>query len=294
MTAPDDDVPAAAAIDDLAGRVLAAARAARPGGRAVPAAAEISAVEAFSRAADALGGLLCALEDEAWPLPVLRDLTVQELVGHLLGVEQDLHRALRGPTDVAAADHVGTTQPTAVAQGGRAPADTYRDWRAAVDATVSTAAGMAPDTVVALHGLRLPLQALLVARSFEFWAHENDIRAVAGFPPSVPDPSSLTLMTDLAVHMLPRAMAARQPGAPTIPLHLVLTGPGGGSWDVDVPAPPGSTAAADDQLMIVTGSVDFCRLAANRLSPDAVDAHISGEPESARRIFAATATLALD
>ena len=292
MTGPENSPPA-----ELTDRVLAAARTARPVGRAVPAPPPVNAAEAFSRAADALAGLLCALDDDAWHLPVLRDLTVQELVGHLLGVELDLHRALRGAAQVGAADHVSTTQPTAVAQAGRIPADTYRDWREAVDVSISMVADVLPGTVDGLHGLRLPVDALLVARSFEFWAHENDIRAVAGFPASEPDPSSLVLMTDLAVGMLPRAMAAHDRGGATAPLHLVLTGAGGGTWDIAIPAAPDAADAGRHdpaELMIVTSAVDFCRLAANRLAPADIDAHVVGDAVSARRVLAAMTTLALD
>ena len=73
---------------ELRDRVLAAARAARAMGRPLPGVPEISAVEAFSRAADALLGVLTALPAEAWRTPVLRDLDVQGLVGHLTGVDR--------------------------------------------------------------------------------------------------------------------------------------------------------------------------------------------------------------
>ena len=77
-------------------RVLEASWQARAAGRSVPEVQEISPAEAFSRAADAFYGLLCALADEDWARPVLRDLDVQGLVGHLIGVEEDVHRCLAG------------------------------------------------------------------------------------------------------------------------------------------------------------------------------------------------------
>jgi hypothetical protein len=292
VTARDQHLPPT----ELAGRVLDASRAARAPGRFAPPPPDITAAEAFSRAADSLGGLLCALDDAAWDRPVLRDLTVQELIGHLLGVEGDLHRALTGTADVAALNHVGTTQPSAMAQSGRLPADTYRDWREAVDVTLDIVTSVTPSARrLGLHGLRLPLAHLLVARAFEFWAHENDIRRVTEQPPSVPDPSTLALMTGLAVEMLPRAMAAQEPSERTVALHLVLTGAGGGTWDVDVPSVMGATpGAASPALMIVTDAVDFCRLAANRVRAEDVDAYISGDQDRALRVLAAATTLALD
>ena len=84
-----------------------------------------------------------------------------------------------------------------------------------------------------MHGMRLPLASLLVVRAFELWAHDNDIRLVAGLPPSVPDPSTLSLMTELAARLLPHAAALAGLDEP-VSLHLVLTGPGGGTWDVPI------------------------------------------------------------
>ena len=33
-----------------------------------------------------------------------------------------------------------------------------------------------------MHGMHLPLGALLVVRAFELWTHDNDIRRAAGLP----------------------------------------------------------------------------------------------------------------
>ena len=192
----------------LRDRVLAAAFGARAGGRALPDVPEISPAEAFSRAVDAFSGLLTALPAGAWRTPVLRDLDVQGLVGHLTGVEHDAHRALAGDPDVACADHVGSTQPAAERQVRRLPADTRREWHAAAVRTLARVRGADLDAIVLLHGMRLPLRALLVVRAFELWTHENDIRRVTDLPESVPDAATLRLMTDLAVRMLPTVTGA--------------------------------------------------------------------------------------
>jgi hypothetical protein len=73
-------------------------------------------------------------------------------------------------------------------------------------------------------------------------------------------------------------------------LRLVLTGPGGGTWDV---------AVGDDQsepvfVRIVADAVAFCRLVANRLRPDELDARVNGDTARAARVLAAAGTLALD
>ena len=81
--------------------------------------------------------------------------------------------------------------------------------------------------------MRLPLCTLLIVRAFELWTHENDIRRAMGWAASVPDPSTLRLMTELAARLLPQAGAGL--GEP-VDVRLVLTGPGGGTWDVTVGA----------------------------------------------------------
>ena len=103
----------------LRDRVLEASRQARAVGHCIPEAGAISPAEAFSRAADAFYGLLCALTNEDWRLTVLRGLDVQGLVGHLIGVEDDTRRCLAGDPDVADANHVESTQATAVLTGCR-------------------------------------------------------------------------------------------------------------------------------------------------------------------------------
>jgi uncharacterized protein (TIGR03083 family) len=271
-------------------RVLVASRQARAAGRSVPEVQEISPAEAFSRAADAFYGLLCALGDADWPRPVLRDLDVQGLVGHLIGVEEDVHRCLSGDAGVAEADHIASTQAAAARQAVWPPAVTRTGWRSAADQSLELvrAAGNL-EARVAVHGMRLPLGALLVVRAFELWTHDNDIRRVAGLPSSVPDASTLRLMTGLAARMLPYGATLTGLREP-VSLHLVLTGPGGGTWDVAV----GEHAGNPARVRIVTDAVGFCRLVANRVDAADLDLHVTGDPGRAAEVLAAAAALALD
>ena len=201
-----------------------------------------------------------------------------------------MHRCLAGDPDVADADHVGSTQPAAVRQAGRAPDQTRADWRRAADRTlelVQTAAD--PRAEMAVHGIRLPLGALLIARAFELWTHENDIRRAVGMPASVPDASTLRLMTELAAGLLP--YAATRTGVPgPLSVRLVLTGPGGGTWDVAIGEGPSDPVAVG----IVTDVVGFCRLVANRATPAELDLYVTGDRGQAEGVLAAAAALALD
>ncbi len=151
--------------------------------------------------------MLCFLGDHDWRTPVLRGLDVQGLVGHLIGVEDDVRRCLSGAPEVTDASHVESTQAAAIGQAGRPPALTRAGWRRAADCTLDLVRSADPGTQVAMHGMRLSLGALLVVRAFELWIHENDIRKAAGWAASVPDASTLRLMTELAARLLPHAAA---------------------------------------------------------------------------------------
>jgi uncharacterized protein (TIGR03083 family) len=293
MTAADRDPGALPA--GLRERVMTASLLARGAGQAVPAVPAISATKAFARAADAFYGLLAALDEQDWARPALRDLDVQGLTGHLIGVEEDIQGALAGDPAIACTDHVASTQDAAIRQAGRSPALTMRDWRRAADRTLeqARARGGAEDDGggrIAVHGIRLSLDDLLVVRAFELWVHENDIRRCAGLDPSVPDPPVLRLMSDLAARMIPYA-AARTGLRDRVDVHLVLTGPGGGTWDVTM-GPDGQGPGQD--VAIVTDAAGFCRLAANRATPAELDPHITGDAGRAAEVLAVATTLALD
>jgi uncharacterized protein (TIGR03083 family) len=270
-------------------RVLEASLRARQAGHTVPEVPRISPDEAFSRAADAFYGLLCALGEQDWRLHVLRDLDVQGLAGHLIGVEEDVQRALSDDPVAEHQDHVTSTQPAADRQAGRAVAATRADWRGAADRTLELVRDADMAGEVTVWGIPLPLGAALVARAFELWTHENDIRRVAGLAASVPDVSTLRLMTELATSMLPfGAMLAGLQGP--INLRLVLTGAGGGTWDVVI----GGDEPGPATIGIVTDVVAFCRLAANRLDPADLDMDVTGDQGRAAGVLAAASALALD
>jgi len=89
----------------------------------------------------------------------------------------------------------------------------------------------------------------------------------------VPDPSTLALMTRLAARLLPHA-AARTGLHEPVNVHLVLTGPGGGTWDIAVGERPPDPVS----IRIVADAAGFCRLAANRVTPADLDLHVTGDP----------------
>jgi hypothetical protein len=70
----------------------------------------------------------------------------------------------------------------------------------------------------------------------------------------------------------------------------VLTGQGGGTWDLVL----GDEADEPPRLSIVADAVGFCRLAADRIRPADLGAHITGSQELAAGVLTATTALALD
>jgi uncharacterized protein (TIGR03083 family) len=275
-------------------RVLDAARRERAPKQSVLAVTGISPVEAFRRTADALDTLLRSLDDVAWHRPALRDLDVQGLIGHLLAVEQHAARcfAAEGDASLASADHVASTDAVAVAQAGRDPAATRAEWREAVDETLAVIADLGDlgdlgERIVEIHGLTLPVNAYLVARAFELWTHDHDIRRAVGREPSRPDAATLQLMTALAARMVPVGVRRTAGHELDRPLRLVLTGDGGGVWDL---GPEGQSRVA----RIVADGVAFCRLVANRAVPGELGLDLWGDRALIDTVLDAARSLALD
>jgi len=152
----------------------AAGPATRPRGRADQRAG------AFARIASRLDALLRELGPDEWGAPAIRDLDVQQLVGHLIAVEATFAEAVKGSAEPADADHVDSTQEVAMAQAGRDPALTRSDWAVAVAATKAMVTdGRDLAAPVRMHGVTFVLDAFLVVRAFELW---TTTRTSAGPP----------------------------------------------------------------------------------------------------------------
>src|SRR5690348_14131594 len=109
-------------------QLLQTAMVARRPGMPVTAEESISGLEAFRRLTTRLSRLLADLPPAAWTEPSIRDLDVQGLVGHLIGVELGFAACLQGDETGADADHVNSTQPSALRQRGRSPQETFDEW----------------------------------------------------------------------------------------------------------------------------------------------------------------------
>ena len=101
-----------------------------------------------------LDALLGELRLDEWRAGTIRGLDVQQLVGHLLGVEAAFAEAVQGSAEPADVDHVDSTRAAARAQAGRDPASTRSDWAALVAATKATVTDGRDQTApVRMHGV---------------------------------------------------------------------------------------------------------------------------------------------
>ena len=211
------------------------------------------------------------------------------------GRSPDRRRGGRAPLPVrrpgsGQANHIESTQSAAARQAGRPAARTRADWRRAAGRTLDLVRGFGdPCAEVAVHGMRLPLGALLVVRVFELWTHDNDIRRAVGLPASVPDAPALRLMTGLAARLLPHCRG------PDRPARTGQRAPGAHRPRRRHLGCRGRRAPARSCLhphRHRRGRV--CRLAANRVTPADLDLHVTGDPGRAAGVLAAASALALD
>lgn len=270
---------------ELAVRTFAAAFARRePGATAVP---EALAVSAYRAQGDELSALLLDLSPGEWDAPTLSGFTVAELVGHLLAIEAYVASILGvapppglAPFEVPAGledDHRAVTEPTITAHAGVTPDDVVAEWWAWVDANVAHLATLGEDALddrVLLHGLDLSLRSMLGARVFEMWTHADDIRRATGRPLRAPAAHHLAFMSALAVGALPLGLLLAGIDDPGRTVRVVLTGDGGGEFVQTLtvggtPGTPDATVTAD--------VVDFCRLAAQRLTPAELRHEVMGD-----------------
>ena len=106
-------------------------------------------------------------------------------------------------------------------------------------------------------------------------------------------------MTGLATTLLPVGIALAAgplPNEQSTSARLVLTGPGGGSWDVPLHGLSVTRArlGAHFDGHIVVDAAAFCRVVANRADQQRSGAVVSQDPEVADLLLRGAAALALD
>jgi uncharacterized protein (TIGR03083 family) len=248
------------------------------------------ALDVFGRCVDGLAGLLNTISTDQWTRPVAAyDWRVHELVAHLAAVERYTARVLSLDTtfdDGDTRDHLGVG-PAMRAQllvgNGSATAAAWS--KQALDTVVRLRRGEGlTEGLLQFHVWSFTFESLLVARSFEIWTHSDDIRRALGQPVDAPAPADLRTMSIASVNSLELLvpLLSKRPAMPST--RVVLTGPGGGTFDL---------GRGDRQLTVVTGVVDYCRLAARRETIETIEFDIEGDEELARDLVKACQAVAV-
>ena len=242
----------------------------------------------FEHQIASLTELLVELDDDDWQMGVAPYAwTVHGLVAHLLVVER--YMASLVGLDVPAVDGVDDH----LAMGGDLIAveleggfrRTFAAWKAQATDTIA-AVRSRPDALadqVVFHGWPVSVETLLVVRAFEVWTHTDDIRRATARPMQTPPPRDLRAMSMFSVGTLPLLVPAEVVKGPA---RIVLTGHGGGTFDLDGPG-------AERAVTLVADVVDYCRTAARRIDIDELPAVIEGDRDHAHALLTAARVLAV-
>jgi uncharacterized protein (TIGR03083 family) len=241
------------------GRLLSTALAQRPPG--IPDLRRL--VGGYRDQIGELGSLLDSLDHAAWTAPVPKHGNVRELIRHLSGNDHALLAALGA--------HDASAEPAGAAGW---------QWQAhqLADRLGTTRLIMRADPVplAGPAGLRRPVREAVVQRMFETWVHADDVRVALDLPQRSPGAQAIGHIIDLGVGLLPLVLASMGREHPGKAGVLELSGAGAGRWTV----PLSSTSDGEDESVgaIVAEAIDFCRLMAGRLAPQALRCETSGEP----------------
>ncbi|HYF45070.1 MAG TPA: maleylpyruvate isomerase family mycothiol-dependent enzyme [Acidimicrobiales bacterium] len=289
------DTPA----DGLAA-VVAAATSARPPGRdARLTEGPATRVEAYADQVAALSRLLDRVPDDAWDNPVdAYPWSVRDLVAHLIAIEQYSASFLGFEAFEVTAelelDHLAMTAAT-IERCRSLPVDeVVAEWRRLAERSVERLRSFddeALDAPMPLHGLPFGRTAAAVARAFELWTHADDVRKAIGEPVDEPPPAVLHCMASASVGSLALAVLGLEdpPGPATA--HVVLTGRGGGTWDLVLPGAEASDAEPD--VTLIADVVDYCRVVSRRLDIDDLDMTTEGDAALARTLLQASQFVAV-
>ncbi|NKY15778.1 MDMPI N domain containing protein, partial [Streptomyces somaliensis DSM 40738] len=240
-----------------------------------------------------------------------RHTDVAGVIGHLFAVDGLVAAALGlddpvGPHGAAGSPY-GPAERTealwrALERGGdeRCPREPWRDQAHALVRTASLAGRGVAELPVPYGPFSLPLRDALLERAFECWVHAEDIASAVDYPYEPPSGAHLRGMVDLAVRLLPGALAdrrraglagpARAPGGPGRALRLEVEGAGGGHWHVALDHPAAARPEREVAL-VVLDRLEFCRLVAGRVTPEEAAAGQSGDREAVREVLYAAASL---
>ena len=214
--------------------------------------------------------------------------SVHGLMAHLLVIERymaGLVGLAAPPIEGAVDDHLAMGATAIAAELTGNFRRTFAAWKTQATDTIAAIRSRpeALDDRVVFHGWPVSVETLLVARAFEVWTHADDIRRATGRPLLTPPPCDLRAMSMFSIGTLPLLVPAELVKGPA---RIVLTGPGGGTFDLDGPG-------SERTVTLVADIVDYCRTAARRIDIDAMPAVIEGDRDQAEALLTAARVLAV-
>lgn len=209
---------------------------------------------------DALDAELAALDAEGWSMPVFNGRTVRDLVIHLTVINDALVDRLRDadPTPVTRATLLEITDAPRKSLRALPDIEVLEAWRRSVAHLQKCVDGA---RTVGWMGLSISTADAITERAFETWILANDIRHAIGRASLDPSAQHLRVLCELAVQMLPLALAAHG-CTHTGNLQLSLSGPGGGEWTVPLGSDDGDTT-----VQVCAAARDLCLLMGQRIDP---------------------------
>ncbi|MFE6866946.1 zf-HC2 domain-containing protein [Kitasatospora sp. NPDC057692] len=199
-------------------------------------------------------------------------------------------------------------------QAGQPPQRIRARWRRHCHRLVRSAA-LAPqgNTPVDFGFVTVPLRDAFVDRAFECYVHGEDVARAVAYPYDPPAPQHLRQMIDLAVRMLPLALAGQRAAHPELTgaavgapdgapgradgrrsgrrVRLVIDGPASGEWLIPLDGPDAGPPDGEPVAAMVLDGLEFCQLAAAHRDPDRLPVGEHGDRAAIREVLRATPLL---
>ncbi|MCU1503601.1 MAG: hypothetical protein JWM12_2955 [Ilumatobacteraceae bacterium] len=277
----DADTPAPSTRARLLARVAAAPR-------RLP--DPVAPSDLYASRADALRALLADLDADQWHRRAAPyEWSVHGLVAHLLVIEQYTASrfGLCDPPPGAEHDHLALGAEVIAAEQRDAPEHTAQRWSAAARSIAdhATSPRFAADAPAPLHGWPFSSSSALVARAFELWTHTDDIRRATGRPDEHVPAGELRTMSSFSVGTLPFLLPRVAPDTAMQSTRIVLTGAGGGTFDIG--------GGGERRALLATDVVDYCRVVARRIAPHDLHCTIEGDHVLVGNLLAASSVFAV-
>ncbi len=245
-------------------------------------------LRAYRQAVARHESLLGSISEHDLDAVTANGLSVGDLVVHLAAMESAVAETVGLPCAVSDATDVELRTDAYLAAYGADPLYAgRRSWRDATEAMDAWAMKHDGRARLPWSGFEVTRRTALATRAFELWTHDDDVRVALGRSCEVPTAPELALMSDIAVGILPACVVSTG-GPAAAAARIVLTGPGGGEWTLSFDG-----HQHDDVAVTITmDTVTYCRLVAERVTPDGCDAIVDGDPALGRRILESASALA--